>query len=440
MNIKNKILLTLIAIIFVICSFNTNCFAFEQSFTLYKGKYCTVDLPDWILEEGYNYIFYTSYCKHYNGNDMYYYGLIVSKGKIYLEQSFDSDGYENVYLHSDGENKLIRLISASEMSGTNISDDTILKNINGYLDSYDKEKCFSYAEHKKEVGTNYNYPAYSIVSNAVVSCNEDIYKYNSDDIIFSHGERGTDQGDISDNTTGDNDTDSGNTTDSDDSGGILSSIKEGFENVVNFFKKLIEGITNIFKTIGDNFLDLFTKLGEWFSDLFEKLGNWFSSLGSSIGGFFNSLWENIKSFFTGVVEFFANFWELIEDFFIRIFRFLFVPEQNSFTGIIDIVKSKFDFIETIKISANSLKDLISNVGTAPKLTININDNEFGIKKLTIIDLEWYKPYKTYGDLILTGFIYAFFLWRLFITIPNIIKGQAGTVSDVIKITDNGGKI
>ena len=117
------------------------------------------------------------------------------------------------------------------------------------------------------------------------------------------------------------------------------------------------------------------------------------------------------------------------------FRILFVPEENSFTGIIDIVKSKFNFVETIKISANSLKDLISNVGTTPKLTINVNDNKYGVDELTIIDFEWYTPYKTYGDLILTGFIYAFFLWRLFISVPNIIHGLGGAVHDSYKISE-----
>ena len=87
-----------------------------------------------------------------------------------------------------------------------------------------------------------------------------------------------------------------------------------------------------------------------------------------------------------------------------------------------------------------MKDLISNVGAAPKLTININYNKYGVKELTIIDLEWYKPYKTYGDLILTGFIYAFFLWRLFITVPNILYGVGGAVHDSYKITEiKGGK-
>ena len=45
----------------------------------------------------------------------------------------------------------------------------------------------------------------------------------------------------------------------------------------------------------------------------------------------------------------------------------------------------------------------------------------------VIDFSWYSPYKSYGDLIITGFVYAFFLWRLFINLPNIIHGLGGVV-------------
>ena len=45
----------------------------------------------------------------------------------------------------------------------------------------------------------------------------------------------------------------------------------------------------------------------------------------------------------------------------------------------------------------------------------------------VIDFSWYAPFKTYGDLIITGFVYAFFLWRIFINLPNIIHGLGGVV-------------
>lgn len=84
-------------------------------------------------------------------------------------------------------------------------------------------------------------------------------------------------------------------------------------------------------------------------------------------------------------------------------------------------------------------DILNNLGNAPKLTINVDKTKYTeAQNLTIIDLSWYKPYKTYGDLILTGFIYAFFLWRLFISLPNIVNGTGGTIqADYVIVPDFG---
>lgn len=45
-------------------------------------------------------------------------------------------------------------------------------------------------------------------------------------------------------------------------------------------------------------------------------------------------------------------------------------------------------------------------------------------------MTWYTQFKQYGDLILTGFIYAMFFWRIYINLPNIISGVGGAVNDV----------
>ena len=108
---------------------------------------------------------------------------------------------------------------------------------------------------------------------------------------------------------------------------------------------------------------------------------------------------------------------------------LFVPSEERINAIIDTVKSKFDFIETIKISINSMEDIINNTGTSPKLTINIGATKYTeAQKMTILDLSFYKEFKPLGDLIFTGFIYAMFLWRFFISIPNILNATGGAVS------------
>lgn len=115
---------------------------------------------------------------------------------------------------------------------------------------------------------------------------------------------------------------------------------------------------------------------------------------------------------------------------------LFVPSEDRITAIQNTVSSKFDFVESIKISINSLADMLSNIGNAPKLTINVSETKYTkAQKVTILDLSFYAPFKPYGDLVLTGFIYIFFLWRLFISIPNIIHGLGGVVQSDYMVSD-----
>ena len=45
--------------------------------------------------------------------------------------------------------------------------------------------------------------------------------------------------------------------------------------------------------------------------------------------------------------------------------------------------------------------------------------------LTVIDLSWFTPYKSFTDPIITGFAYLFFLWRVFVHLPNIVHGSGG---------------
>lgn len=78
-----------------------------------------------------------------------------------------------------------------------------------------------------------------------------------------------------------------------------------------------------------------------------------------------------------------------------------------------------------------MKNLIENTGNAPKLKIRTFKTKYtNEQEQVILDFSWYAPFKAYGDVIITGFVYALFLWRLFISVPNTIKGNAGVVNDV----------
>lgn len=121
-------------------------------------------------------------------------------------------------------------------------------------------------------------------------------------------------------------------------------------------------------------------------------------------------------------EFFGNkIIELMKD----MLKNLFVPSEERLTALTNSVSSKFDFVESIKQAVLSLQNIINNIGNAPKLEIQVSSTKYTeAGTIAILDLNFYKPYKNYGDLVLTGFIYAMFLWRLFSRLPAIIRGYA----------------
>lgn len=131
------------------------------------------------------------------------------------------------------------------------------------------------------------------------------------------------------------------------------------------------------------------------------------------------------------------------DLFSELLNFLFVPSEDTVNNLVDSVKSKFSFIDTIKSSVSDVEDILVGAESVPTLKIHVNETKYTQEQdLTIINLAWYVPFKKYGDIILTGFIYAFFFWRIYISLPNIISGSGGAVRDVpdiySKFTGKGG--
>lgn len=74
--------------------------------------------------------------------------------------------------------------------------------------------------------------------------------------------------------------------------------------------------------------------------------------------------------------------------------------------------------------------MFSDTSELPKMTITLPENKWKSGEVTLIDLSWYAPYKQYGDMIISAFIYVFFVWRTFIHLPSIINGVGGSVESI----------
>ena len=68
---------------------------------------------------------------------------------------------------------------------------------------------------------------------------------------------------------------------------------------------------------------------------------------------------------------------------------LFIPSQERLQAISDTVSSRFAFITSIKEAINSMQNMFNNLGTAPKLEIEVGETKWTEKqKLTILDLSF----------------------------------------------------
>lgn len=214
--------------------------------------------------------------------------------------------------------------------------------------------------------------------------------------------------------------------------GWFSSLGDFLSSVLSYINPLsdnffLSGLFNLIST-GFSYINPFSE-----NFIFTNLFTWINNFFTSLGNFFQPLWSfitNLLSWFNPLSEnFFAyKFIDLLKN----ALSFLFIPSEERINGLINTFTSKFEFIDSIKIAINSMKDMFNNIGNAPSLHLSLNSTKYTpAGNYTILDFSWYAPYKNYGDLILTGFIYIAYLWRLFITIPNIINGTGGSTGSFV---------
>lgn len=118
--------------------------------------------------------------------------------------------------------------------------------------------------------------------------------------------------------------------------------------------------------------------------------------------------------------------------------FLFIPDEEHLNLIPNTVNEKFAVVDTIKGVINELKIILSNANPNTSLNVDVESKYFS-GSVKVIDLSWYQPFKEYGDLVLTGFIYIMFVWRVFVHLPNIISGTGGDIHNISSNFRGGGE-
>lgn len=167
--------------------------------------------------------------------------------------------------------------------------------------------------------------------------------------------------------------------------------------------------------------------------LLDKIGHILDYINPASDKFFLKsvldLLLNLIDVIVGFIDGLFNFlWNLI----VNVFEFLFVPNQERFVAIGETVSSKFGFVDVIKNSVNSLKNSFNNIENSPSLSIDVNSRYY-TGSLVSINMSWYAQFKPFVDTVITGFCYLFFLWRLFVGVPNIINGVGTGITYIDKL-------
>ena len=209
----------------------------------------------------------------------------------------------------------------------------------------------------------------------------------------------------------------------------MEAIKEVLTNILS----PLGSIFNFLNPFGDSFI---------FKDFFSSFDIFSTNTDNSL----NEANDGIGSILDYLNPFSDNFFvyklvDLLIDGLTELFKFLFVPSEDSINNLVNSVKSKFGFIDTINNTIISIKDMFSNTDSLTKIEITLPENDWYNGKVTVMDLAWYAKYKSYGDLIISAFIYVFFIWRIYVHLADIISGSGGSINDVPQqITDIRGYV
>ena len=195
----------------------------------------------------------------------------------------------------------------------------------------------------------------------------------------------------------------------------LSGIANAIGAIFNFLSSIISAIGNIVSTLLDGLFHLIVPTDEQWNEISIEFDSLTAPL-SWIRGFFASGFRAISTCVFG----------------------------SDVTGIqseeIEIETASVDEVMLFESGSgpsehsNSHHDISYDTDSgAPRIPVHFSnsDSEYfnGIEDAYIIDLAWYAPFKSVGDVIVIAFCWILFIWKLLHDLPGIINGVSGVIKN-----------
>ncbi len=145
----------------------------------------------------------------------------------------------------------------------------------------------------------------------------------------------------------------------------------------------------------------------------------------------------------GVLEWLASIWSIIAGLPAAIaeaFAAVLFPSEDFLTAKVEAIRAKFSFVDGFLGFFDAFSDAVtSSAEEVPVIWIDLGAAEGGWYwggKVKVLDLTWYRRYKPTGDALMSGALWAMFLWRTARKLPGIISGASGGFS--LGRADRGG--
>lgn len=201
---------------------------------------------------------------------------------------------------------------------------------------------------------------------------------------------------------------------------ITKAISTAIADVVTWLKSVAATLSDILEWAKGLPAAISQAISTAIADVIE----WLKSLGATLADIF----EWIKSLPSAIVDGISS-----------VLTSIFVPTTDFITAKVESLRARFDWIDPFIVFAENISGELFST-EPPVIYIHLDDAEGSYNyggTIPFLDMRWYARYKKQGDLILSGFLWALFAWRMYLKLPGIISGASGTIGHISSYSRKG---
>lgn len=197
-----------------------------------------------------------------------------------------------------------------------------------------------------------------------------------------------------------------------DSGADSGNDSEGDSSVeTTWFQKILTAIEELPSKFESWITDCKTAIEE----LPSKFAKWFDNLCETA----SNIWEWCQNLVGNLIDALAN-----------LLSSLFAPSADFIANKVNALCAKYPYLDTFLALGTDLKAYFLSLGTKPPIIyIDLGASRGSLPlggRQAFIDLTWYAEYKATMDGVIAAFLWLWFAWRLWLSLPGLIQGFSGT--------------